>query len=234
VSALALQLYFLGRVSLMAFVAPESTSFQRSEVARLIKTQGHLAWSQEWVPASELPDKLKRAVIASEDASFSSHGGVDWAAVKSAWERNRRAADRAASSKPLPDRSAGSRANARLVGGSTISQQLAKNLFLSGERTTLRKVQEVLITFMLETVLGKSRILTIYLNSVEWGEGLFGAQAASKHYFHQNVSQLSASSAARLAVMLPAPKRFERQPASPYILSRAAVIEARMGAVEVP
>jgi monofunctional biosynthetic peptidoglycan transglycosylase len=121
-----------------------------------------------------------------------------------------------------------------LVGGSTISQQLAKNLFLSGERTTLRKAQEVIITFMLETVLGKSRILTIYLNSVEWGEGLFGAQAASRYYFHQNASQLSAASAARLAVMLPAPKRFERQPASAYILSRAAVIEARMGAVELP
>jgi monofunctional biosynthetic peptidoglycan transglycosylase len=234
VCVLALQLYFLGRIALMAFVAPESTSFQRSEMARLIKTQGQLVWVQAWVPARELPDTLKRAVVASEDASFSSHGGVDWAAVKSAWERNRRAADRAASSKPSPDRPTGARGSARLVGGSTISQQLAKNLFLSGERTTLRKAQEVIITFMLETVLGKSRILTIYLNSVEWGEGLFGAQAASRHYFHQNASQLSAASAARLAVMLPAPKRFERQPASAYILSRAAVIEARMGAVELP
>jgi monofunctional biosynthetic peptidoglycan transglycosylase len=155
--ALALQLYFLGRVALMAFVAPESTSFQRSEVARLIKTQGHVDWSQEWVPESRLPDTLRRAVIASEDAGFTSHGGIDWEAVKSAWQRNHRAADRAAASRAPADRPNGPRGSARVVGGSTISQQLAKNLFLSGERTTLRKAQEALITFMLEALLDKSR-----------------------------------------------------------------------------
>ncbi len=123
---------------------------------------------------------------------------------------------------------------AKVVGGSTITQQLAKNLFLSGERNFVRKGQEILITYMLEGLLSKQRILDIYLNNVEWGEGLFGAQAAARHYFRLDASRLGPNQAARLAVMLPAPKRFEKRPASPYVLSRAATIEARMPAVELP
>ena len=122
----------------------------------------------------------------------------------------------------------------KIVGGSTISQQLAKNLFLSGERHALRKVQEIAITYMLEGLLGKRRILEIYLNSVEWGEGVFGAQAAARHYFRTDADRLSAAQAARLAVMLPAPKRFEKRPSSAYVLGRAATIEARMGAAALP
>ena len=123
---------------------------------------------------------------------------------------------------------------AKVVGGSTITQQLAKNLFLSGERTAVRKAQEFLITFMLEACLDKPRILTIYLNNVEWGEGVFGAQAAAEHYFRTDAAHLSAPQAARLAVMLPAPKRFEKNPGSAYVAGRAAVVLGRMPAVEWP
>jgi monofunctional biosynthetic peptidoglycan transglycosylase len=122
----------------------------------------------------------------------------------------------------------------KVEGGSTITQQLAKNLFLSGERTVLRKGQELVIALLLEGLLGKERILEIYLNSVEWGEGVFGAQAAARHYFRVDAAQLGPQQAARLAVMLPAPKRFEKRPASPYLLSRTATIVARMNDVEIP
>jgi monofunctional biosynthetic peptidoglycan transglycosylase len=126
------------------------------------------------------------------------------------------------------------RAEPKVIGGSTISQQLAKNLFLSGKRTASRKAQEFLITFMLEGLLSKQRILEIYLNNVEWGEGVFGAQAAARHYFRVDADQLGATQAARLAVMLPAPKRFEKRPGSAYVAGRAGTIAARMGAVTAP
>jgi monofunctional biosynthetic peptidoglycan transglycosylase len=122
----------------------------------------------------------------------------------------------------------------KVVGGSTITQQLAKNLLLSGERTVLRKAQEMVLTVLLEALLGKQRILAIYLNNVEWGEGVFGAQAAARHYFHVDAVKLGPEAAARLAVMLPAPKRFEKNPGSAYVAGRAATIVARMGAVELP
>ena len=120
------------------------------------------------------------------------------------------------------------------MGGSTITQQLAKNLFLSGERTLLRKGQELLFTLLLEGLLDKQRILEIYLNSVEWGEGIFGAEAAAQHYFRKSAEKLSAYEAARLAVMLPRPKYFETRPQSGYLSSRAGTIVARMGGVELP
>jgi len=122
----------------------------------------------------------------------------------------------------------------KIVGGSTITQQLAKNLFLSGERTLLRKGQELVLTLLLEALLGKERILEIYLNSVEWGEGVFGAEAAAQHYYRKPAARLSAYEAARLAVMLPRPKYFETRPNSGYLASRAGTIVARMGGVELP
>jgi monofunctional glycosyltransferase len=143
----------------------------------------------------------------------------------------KRAAARAAGTRPAAETR---RAEPKVIGGSTITQQLAKNLFLSGERTIVRKAQEAAITFMLEGLLGKRRILEIYLNNVEWGEGVFGAQAAARHYFHVDAAQLGAVQAARLAVMLPAPKRFEKRPGSPYVTGRAGTIAARMGGVELP
>ena len=246
---LALQLYFLARVALMIVVDPQSTSFQRSEIWRLAVEKRAVNWSQQWRPYAQIGAPLKRAVIASEDAGFIGHTGVEWDALEAAWERNQRAearADkhndaaqrRAAGSPPKAgagvQRPAPAPATAKVVGGSTITQQLAKNLFLSGERNFLRKGQEFVIVLMLEGLLSKQRILEIYLNNVEWGEGLFGAQAAARHYFHVDAERLGSLQAARLAVMLPAPKRFEKNPASPYVLDRAATVAARMGAVELP
>jgi len=231
-SILALQLYFVARILLMNVLAPQSTSFQRSEAWRLATQKGQIMWSQQWVGASGLSNNLRRAVIASEDAGFAEHSGVDWDALEKAWERNQRAearVEKRAAAKP-----AAAKPVAKVVGGSTITQQLAKNLFLSGERNLVRKGQEFAITMMLEGLLSKQRILDIYLNNVEWGEGVFGAQAAARHYFRIDARQLSGAQAARLAVMLPAPKRFEKRPSSPYVLSRAGTIEARMGAVELP
>ncbi len=227
--ALSLQIVFALRIALMAVVDPQSTPFQRSEAWRLLVEKHRIAWSQQWVPGDRISPQLKRAVIASEDADFTEHGGVEWDAIEKAWEKNERAEKRAEHLRPGRPAPA-----AKVVGGSTISQQLAKNLFLSGERTVLRKAQELVLTFMLETLLSKQRILEIYLNSVEWGEGVFGAQAAARHYFHVDAARLSAEQAARLAVMLPAPKRFEKRPGSAYVVGRAATIVARMGAVELP
>ncbi|MGS0753362.1 transglycosylase domain-containing protein [Roseateles sp. GG27B] len=245
-AVLVLQLYFAARIVLMIWIAPQSTSFQRSEIWRLGVEKHSVAWSQQWVDGKELPAALKRAVIASEDAGFAEHGGVDWDALEKAWERNQREearADKRAQRTQTTNRSGGNgtsnnlmplRPATKVVGGSTITQQLAKNLFLSGERNLVRKAQEFVITLMLEATLSKRRILEIYLNNVEWGEGVFGAQAAARHYFRVDARQLSPSQAARLAVMLPAPKRFEKRPALPYVMSRAATIEARMGGVELP
>ncbi|HEY8974502.1 MAG TPA: transglycosylase domain-containing protein [Burkholderiaceae bacterium] len=238
VATLALQLFFLLRIALMTVVAPESTTFQRSEIWRIVLAKHQLPWLQDGVPGSRISDNLRRAVIASEDAGFVEHHGVEWDAVEKAWNRNEKAQARAEAQQSRATRRGRDgkprEVVAKVVGGSTISQQLAKNLFLSGERNILRKGQELVITFMLEFVLGKERILTTYLNNVEWGEGVFGAQAASEHYFRTNAATLGAAQAARLAVMLPAPKRFEKAPSSPYVLGRSATIVARMGGVDLP
>ena len=242
ISALALQLYFLARVGLMLVVDPQSTTFQRSEIHRLVKEQHRLLWSQQWVDEERISDNLKRAVIASEDASFLDHSGVEWDALEKAWEKNQRAEAQAEkiNERQLRQATRSNRpvavkpASVKIVGGSTITQQLAKNLFLAGERSLARKGQEFVITFMLEALLPKQRILEIYLNNVEWGEGLFGAEAAARHYFHVSANQLGSFAAARLAVMLPAPKRFEKRPGSAYVLGRASTVAARMGAVELP
>jgi monofunctional biosynthetic peptidoglycan transglycosylase len=250
-TAVALQLYFAARVALMAVVDPQSTTFQRSEAWRLIAEKNHLAWSQQWAAYEQISPHLKRAVIASEDATFNEHSGVEWDALERAWERNQKAEERVAKINAEVERRAARqgarkpasaaappkappRAEPKVVGGSTITQQLAKNLFLGSERNWARKGQEFAITFMLESLLTKRRILEIYLNSVEWGEGVFGADAAAHHYFHVGAGQLSPYAAARLAVMLPAPKRFEKRPDSAYVAGRAGTVMARMGAVEMP
>jgi monofunctional biosynthetic peptidoglycan transglycosylase len=221
-----LQLGFVARIALMTVIDPQSTAFQRSEAWRIVSDKGSLPWAQEWVPYSQISDNLKRAVIASEDDGFSSHDGVDWDALEKAWSRNNKAelrAEQRRTTKPP-----------KVVGGSTITQQLAKNLFLSGERTLLRKGQEFVLTLALETLLSKPRILEIYLNSVEWGEGVFGAEAAARHYFHKPAAKLSAFEAARLVVMLPRPKYFEKTPNSAYLSGRAGVIAGRIGDARLP
>ena len=249
IAALALQLFFLLRIGTMAVIAPQSTSFQRSEAWRIASEKQPstglrtgLRWRQQWVPYLAISDNLKRAVIASEDGSFTNHDGVDWEALEKAWQRNARAEDLAQrqSAQQAARRDAGkatpppSARSAKIVGGSTITQQLAKNLLLSGERTLLRKGQEFVLTFLLEHMLNKQRILEIYLNNVEWGEGVFGAEAAAQHYYRKPASQLSAYESARLAVMLPRPRYFEKLPNSGYLASRASTIVARMREAELP
>ena len=238
-AVLALQIYFVGRIALMAVVTPQSTAFARSEAWRLLNEKDGLRWRQAWVDYAQISDHLKRAVIASEDDGFASHDGVDWDALEKAWEKNAKAEAQAAKRQTVapPRAKPGALAPVKppkVVGGSTITQQLAKNLFLSGERTLLRKGQEIVLTFALERLLSKRRILEIYLNSVEWGEGVFVAEAAAQHYFRKPAAKLSAFEAARLAVMLPRPKHFEKLPNSGYLASRAGTIAGRMGGAELP
>ncbi len=232
---LVLQLYFVARIAAMAVIDPQSTAFQRSEAWRVVNDQGRLPWRQEWVPYSQISNNLKRAVVASEDDGFSNHDGVDWDALEKAWQKNAKA--EASATKRAEVAAAKGKTVTRapkVIGGSTITQQLAKNLFLSGERTLLRKGQEFVLTMLLEALLSKERILEIYLNSVEWGEGIFGAEAAAQHYFRKPAAKLQAYEAARLAVMLPRPKYFEKLPNSSYIAGRASVIVGRMGDASLP
>lgn len=232
-AGIALQVFFVGRIALMAVLAPQSTAFQRSEAWQLLQGGDRFSWSQQWVDYSQISPHLKRAVIASEDASFVTHGGVDWKAIESAWQKNARRlaqAERRAAQARHPSQVR----PARIVGGSTITQQLAKNLLLSGERSMLRKGQELVLALALEALLSKERILEIYLNSVEWGEGVFGAEAAAQRYFRKSARQLNAYEAARLAVLLPAPKLFEKRMNSSYLAGRTSTIVARMGAVQLP
>jgi monofunctional biosynthetic peptidoglycan transglycosylase len=232
----ALQLFFLARIALMAVVDPQSTAFQRSEAWRIAvksaRRDGDWRWRQQWVDGAQISPHLWRAVVASEDAGFFQHRGIEWEAIQQARQKNERrqelAERRAAQNPDRPAR------EAKVVGGSTITQQLAKNLLLSGERTLLRKGQELVLSLMLELVLDKRRILEIYLNSVEWGEGVFGAEAAAQRYFNKPASRLTAYEAARLAVMLPSPKFFENRPGSAYLARRAGTIAARMGEVRLP
>jgi monofunctional biosynthetic peptidoglycan transglycosylase len=235
---LSLELYLLLRIAAMLVIDPQSTSFQRSEAWRLLASPPRWHWSQQWLPAERISPQLGRAVIAAEDAGFAEHSGVEWDALERAWERNQRSELRTERLNVQAARHAGGGAAKKLapklVGGSTITQQLAKNLFLSGERDLARKAQEFVIALMLEALLSKQRILEIYLNNVEWGEGVFGAEAASRHYFHVGAERLGAVQAARLAIMLPAPKRFEKHPDSAYANARAATIAARMSEVELP
>ena len=225
---LALQLFFVARIAAMAVIDPESTTLQRSEAWAQWSQGSGVRWRQQWVPYAQISDHLKRAVVASEDDNFVNHDGVDWDAIEKAWERNARIEAQLAARPSATGRAP------KIRGGSTITQQLAKNLLLSGERSLLRKGQELVLTFALERLLSKRRILEIYLNHVEWGIGVFGAEAAAQHYFKKSAAQLSAWEAARLAVMLPRPRYFEQRPRSAYLNQRAATIVARMKRAELP
>ena len=228
---LGLQLFFALRIASMQWIDPQSTAFERSQAWQLLQSRASLRWKQQWRDDAHISVQLKRAVIASEDDSFSTHDGLDWAALEKAWAKNAKAEDRASQSAVASSKNA---KPPKVVGGSTITQQLAKNLFLSGERTLLRKSQELVLTLLLEKLLGKQRILEIYLNSVEWGEGVFGAEAAAQHYFRKSATNLSAYEAARLVVMLPRPRYFEKLPNSDYLSNRALVIVGRMGDARLP
>lgn len=230
-ACVGLQLFFVLRVAVMHGVMPESTSFQRSQAWQILQREGRLPWRQEPVVIGAISTRVQRAVLASEDAAFTQHQGIWWQSLESAWEKNAKAKAQAEKrAQRQPDKPV----TVKIVGGSTITQQLAKNLFLSGERTLLRKAQEAVITLTLETFLSKQRILEIYLNQVEWGEGVFGIEAAAQHYFRKSADKLNAWESARLAVMLPRPRFFEKLPQSPYLAQRAETIMARMNDVVLP
>ncbi|MGE0799704.1 MAG: monofunctional biosynthetic peptidoglycan transglycosylase [Lautropia sp.] len=212
---LALQLWYLMHLIRWRDSDPESTRFMRVQLAELQRQNPRAQLRQQWVPYRQISTQLKRAVIASEDAGFPDHDGVDWSAIERAFERN-------------------SRRGRISVGGSTITMQLAKNLFLSSDRSYLRKGQEVAIAFMIEAVMSKRRILEIYLNVAEWGVGVFGAEAAARHHFGVSAAQLSAPQAARLAAMLPRPRYYDRNRDSAHLARRAAVVQRWMPAVDVP
>jgi monofunctional biosynthetic peptidoglycan transglycosylase len=188
---------------------------QRAQLAELRKTNPNVKLEKQWVPYNRISDNLKRAVIASEDANFTEHDGVDWQALEAAYARN-------------------NKRHKVVGGGSTITQQLAKNLFLSGSRNYLRKGQELVITYMLETVMSKERILEMYLNVVEFGRGVFGAEAAARHYFRTGAAGLNAAQAARLAVMLPNPRYYDRHRETNYLARRTSIIEHRMSFADLP
>jgi monofunctional biosynthetic peptidoglycan transglycosylase len=214
-SLVLLHVLFALRIASWRFVEPSSTSYQRAEFIRLLRASGGATtWQHRPVAYAAMADSIKRAVVASEDSGFAEHDGVDWDAIRKAWDNNQR--------------------GLRIKGGSTISQQLAKNLLLSGERRLLRKAEELLLTRLLEASLSKERLLELYLNHVEWGEGLFGIEAAARRYYGLSAARLTPMQAARLAVMLPAPKRFERRPQSAYVERQAQVIVRRMALVELP
>jgi len=227
-----LRLFFIGRGGFMTVVDPSSTAFERSQAWQIVSSQGRLLWRQTWMPSEQIAKPLKRAVLASEDSAFTSHNGVWWDAVEKAWSKNAKA--QAKLEAQAAQKKNGKVVAPKIVGGSTITQQLAKNLLLSGERTLIRKGQEWVITVALESFLSKKKILTLYLNHVEWGTGVFGAEAAARHYFQKSASQLTEWESARLAVMLPRPRYFEKLPQSAYLSDRAQTIMARMNDVAVP
>jgi monofunctional biosynthetic peptidoglycan transglycosylase len=209
------QIYFFAQIWWWVDHDPTSTSFMRQQETVLLEKNAAAHMQYHWVPYQSISPNLKRAIIASEDAHFSDHEGIDWEAIQKAHEKNLRKGK-------------------AIAGGSTITQQLAKNLFLSGDRSYIRKAQELVITYMLEFWMSKERIFEIYLNVVEWGNGVFGAEAASRHYFGVSAASLSSSQAARLAVMLPNPRFYDKNRGSNYLSRRTSVILRRMGAADVP
>jgi monofunctional biosynthetic peptidoglycan transglycosylase len=212
---LLVQLVFFAQICWWTRFNPSMTSFMSAQLDALREKNPKAALEHKWVAYGAISANLKRAVIASEDANFIVHDGVDWLALEKAYAKNNK--------------------KQKVVGGgSTITQQLAKNLFLSGSRSYLRKAQEMVIAFMLETVMSKERILEIYLNVVEFGRGVFGAEAAARHYYGVPAASLSAAQAARLAVMLPNPRYYDRHRDTNYLSRRTTLIMMRMNSAELP
>ncbi len=212
---LLIQAYFFIQICWWVNHNPSSTSFMRHQLEIIREKRPDAQLQQQWISYDKISKQLKRAIIASEDANFTEHDGVDWNAMEKAYQKNEK--------------------KGRVVhGGSTITQQLAKNLFLSGERSYLRKGQEFIIAFMLEAVMDKERIFDIYLNVVEWGNGVYGAEAASRHYFGISAASLNAEQAARLAVMLPNPRFYDLNRGSAYLQRRTDLIMRRMNSSTLP
>ena len=212
---LALQLSYLARVWWWRDHNPQVTAFMEARLAQLRARDPAAKLRHAWVPYDRIAPSVKRAIVVAEDSRFVDHEGFDWEAIEKAREKNAR--------------------KGRVVaGGSTISQQLAKNLFLSGERTPWRKGQEALITVMIEHVMDKRRILEIYLNVIEWGDGIFGVEAAARHYFGTGAGALGPEAAARLAAMVPNPRFYDRHRSTRFLERRTQTILARMPQAELP
>jgi len=211
----AVQFWFLVHVWYWAGNNPESTAFMRARLEILQKKNPKAQLRQQWVPYTRISGHLKRAIIAAEDAKFVSHNGFDWDGIQKAYEKNLREGE-------------------IVAGGSTITQQLAKNLFFSGERTWWRKAQEAVVAVMIETVMSKRRILEIYLNVIEWGEGVFGAEAAARLHYGTTAAGLSAEQAARLASIVPSPRRYGPASDTAYLQRRTQTILARMNGSQIP
>lgn len=210
-----IQLWFAGHVLAYRFINPGQTAFMEIRHAEHREKNAKAELWHEWVDYDEISLHVKRAVVAAEDSKFVKHNGFDWEGIKYAVEKN---IDK----------------GKVVAGGSTISQQLAKNLFLSGDKSLVRKAQEAAITVMLENMLSKRRILELYLNYAEWGDGIFGIQAAAWHYFKKPAAALSQWEAARLASMLPNPVFHDRNPNNRQLSAKTGVIQKRMQHVWVP
>jgi monofunctional biosynthetic peptidoglycan transglycosylase len=218
----ALLLYQLGLFTMIVWYKyqnPHTSAFMAATLAQLRSADPHAGLQQRWVPYAQISTALKRAVIASEDSNFTGHDGVEWNAIRQAWAYN------------LKQEEIGTH---RRRGGSTITQQLAKNLFLSDSRSYLRKTQELVLAYMLELVMSKRRILELYLNLAQWGTNVFGAEAAARHYYHVSARMLNSYQAARLASMLPNPDYYDRHRNTAYLRAHAHVVQRRMHLVDIP
>ncbi|MGB6006576.1 monofunctional biosynthetic peptidoglycan transglycosylase [Castellaniella sp.] len=213
------QIGLLGMVVWFNFRDPSNTPVMQDTLYALRAHDSKARLDHEWVPYARISTHLKRAVIASEDSGFMEHDGVEWDAIRKAWSYNQRQE---------------ALGRTRRRGGSTITQQLAKNLFLSNSRNYLRKGQELILTYMIEAVMSKRRILELYLNVAQWGVATFGAQAAARHYFKTDAARLSSAQAAQLAAMLPNPAYYDQHGVTGYLRSHAATVRARMPQVAVP
>jgi monofunctional biosynthetic peptidoglycan transglycosylase len=215
IAFVAVQLWFFGNILYLARVNPASTAFMEGRLDALRAKNPKAALRHQWVSYERVSIHLKRAVVVAEDAKFLDHEGFDWEAIQKAMTKNEQRGK-------------------VVAGASTISQQLAKNLFLSGQRSWLRKGEEAIITWMMERTLSKQRILELYLNVAEWGEGVFGAEAAARYHFGASAATLGPEQAAYLAAVLPSPRRYDRARVTPYIAGRVDTILARMGAAQIP
>jgi len=212
---LVYQLYLFLQICWWIKFNPHSTAFMNDRLSIIQEKKPDAKLQYQWVNYNQISNHLKRAVIAAEDARFTEHNGFDWEGIQNAYEKNLK--------------------KGKIVaGGSTISQQLAKNLFLSSKRTPWRKIQEVIITVMLETVMTKKRILEIYLNVIEWGNGVFGAEAAAKHYYKSNANSLNSFQSAKLASMIPNPRFYDQHQNTRYLTRKTNTIVSRMRLVKTP
>src|SRR5215213_5538154 len=224
------------RVAELRSKNPETTSMIETRLKEAREEGREPKRVQQWVPLSRISPNLQRAVLAGEDSNFVAHNGFDYEAIQRAWDEGSKVSEKEAKQEGdddpsdwIPDLSKFKR------GGSTVSQQLAKNLYLSSERTAARKVKEAAITYFLERSLSKCRILEIYLNVIEWGDGVYGAEAAAQNYFRKPAASLSPQEAAYLAAMIPSPLNvFNPQKNLRRVQRRQRVLLRGINSVRIP